>query len=710
MNHVLNEILRPFSIKATASLLALIAGLGAAQGQAQGQRRLAQQPAQPAQGREATTTALDEITVTATKREERAVDALGSVSVTTRQDIRQQQPQRLGTIISRTPGVNTNENPNDPATAINIRGLQDFGRIAVTVDGARQNFQRSGHNANGAFFLDPAFVRTIDITRGPVANIYGSGAIGGVVSFETLDPKDILRPGERIAGELGGTYLFGRQSGWNGSAIGAVRPFDWAEGLIGLSFRNPGNYRDGAGLLVRDSEQDLRSGIGKIVLTPGDGHQIKLGGQMQKYEFTNGAGTPTAPRRANEVSTSNIFARYSFSRPDNPWLNLNASLYQTTTETDQTRVSGTLAQIGQSRFFNIRTTGFDINNTTKFDFSSGKAGGPTVALTYGGDYFVDRVRTQDIAGNGDETTPSGRRAVSGAFAQAHFKWSMLDVIGAVRYDQYELNSATRSSSGSRVSPKLTIGVTPFQGFQVYSTYAEGYRAPSITETLVEGLHPAPAAFRFIPNPNLRPEIGATIEAGINLKYNDVFFAGDRFRGKVSVFQNDVKDFIEGVFTDQGAPCGSPVPGACADAAFVYNNIARARLRGVEGEFVYDARSWFASVSGSTTRGDNRTNSQPLSSIYPDKISFGAGLRFFDEKLTVAAKVALTDEQKRVPTGSPTSKAYALVDLTANYQITSDARAFVTLENIGDVRFQRYRDGDRSPGFVGKLGFSTRFGT
>ncbi|MFY7951047.1 MAG: TonB-dependent receptor plug domain-containing protein, partial [Armatimonadaceae bacterium] len=115
----------------------------------------------------------------------------------------------------------TQENPNDPATAVNVRGLQDFGRVAVTVDGARQNFQRSGHNANGAFFLDPAFVRTIDVTRGPVANIYGSGAIGGVVSFETVEPKDILRPREKVAGELGFTALLGgRQNGVYGSVIG----------------------------------------------------------------------------------------------------------------------------------------------------------------------------------------------------------------------------------------------------------------------------------------------------------------------------------------------------------------------------------------------------------------------------------------------------------------------------------------------------------
>jgi outer membrane receptor protein involved in Fe transport len=72
-----------------------------------------------------------------------------------------------------------------PATVINIRGLRDFGRVAVVVDGARQNYQRSGHNANGSFFLDPELVGGVEVVRGPTANIYGSGAIGGVVSFRT---------------------------------------------------------------------------------------------------------------------------------------------------------------------------------------------------------------------------------------------------------------------------------------------------------------------------------------------------------------------------------------------------------------------------------------------------------------------------------------------------------------------------------------------
>src|SRR5882724_9574386 len=126
---------------------------------------------------------LDTITVAASKTEERAIDALAPVSVVTLEQIQGLQPNRLSDIFYSVPGVSFQDRGDDPATVINIRGLQDFGRVAVVVDGARQNYQRTGHNANGSFFLDPELVGGVDIVRGPTANIYGSGAIGGVVSF-----------------------------------------------------------------------------------------------------------------------------------------------------------------------------------------------------------------------------------------------------------------------------------------------------------------------------------------------------------------------------------------------------------------------------------------------------------------------------------------------------------------------------------------------
>ena len=101
------------------------------------------------------------------------------------------------------------------------------------------------------------------------------------------------------------------------------------------------------------------------------------------------------------------------------------------------------------------------------------------------------MRTSDSRGNSNITTPSGLRTVSGGFAQLKQNYSTwFEVVSAIRYDRYDLHSPTVATGGGgdRFSPKITIGVTPVAGFTPYVSYAEGYRAPSITETLIAGAH------------------------------------------------------------------------------------------------------------------------------------------------------------------------------------------------------------------------------
>ena len=77
------------------------------------------------------------------------------------------------------------------------------------------------------------------------------------------------------------------------------------------------------------------------------------------------------------------------------------------------------------------------------------------------------------------------------------------VIGAARYDAYELEGGGFRSAGDRVSPKVTLGVSPLMGIEFFGTYAEGYRAPAIPETLISGIHPFPP-FGIRPNPRCGP--------------------------------------------------------------------------------------------------------------------------------------------------------------------------------------------------------------
>jgi hemoglobin/transferrin/lactoferrin receptor protein len=621
--------------------------------------------------------------------------------------IQQLAPTRTSDVFFGMPGVATQERPDDPGTAINIRGLQDFGRVAVVIDGARQNFQRTRHNADGIFYLDPEMIGGADVVRGPVANIYGSGAIGGVAAFRTKDVEDVLKAGERWGVLTHG--MLSSNVGISGSAFGAVRISPDAELFMGGGGRTQGDYKDANGNVIPNTHSDVDTGTLKGTFRPADGHQIKLG--LIEYDATYNTGQPFPPGTPPPLAsiygthTENQIAngRWTYSKPDDQLLDFDGNVYWTRTSTDQTKIAGTPAVdtglLGAKRNFTINTYGFDAHNTSRFDV------GPTRnALTYGGDSFHDQV---DTAGFNTVFTPSGERTVSGAFVQLKSNYaSLLEVVGALRHDRYALEGGGLTASGDRVSPKITVGVTPVDGFTPYVTYAEGYRAPAVTETLVAGIHPATPQFTFLPNPQLKPEVGKNREIGLNLRYDNVLAPGDAFRVRFNVYRNDIEDYIDLKFlgplqTGGGQTCLNFVAFFCEQ----YQNIARARIEGVELDTTYDAGSWFAGLAGSHIRGRDLINRLPLARIPPDQITTTLGARFMDRKLTVAVRwqtVAAKDPND-IPPGPeaapgatkgppfyffPTA-AYNLVNVYVGYQINPDTLASLAVENLFNQQYARY---------------------
>ncbi len=309
---------------------------------------------------------------------------------------------------------------------------------------------------------------------------------------------------------------------------------------------------------------------------PAEGHQITATIIDYTSDFVDSmAGDST--RRDTDVQNDQYTLGYTFSRPDTPLLDFSAKIYRNDTNLEQDTIGTT-----SHRFFDIETQGFDVNNTSRFGSGAFK-----VALTYGGDGVYDEVTTFDDDGYGSALTPGGKRSLEGTFIQSQLTaLEFIELITAVRYDHYELESATSSNEGSHVSPKVTLGVTPITGVTVFGTYAEGYRAPSTTETLIDGFHPFPA-FPLVPDPDLSPEIAHNWEAGANFKFDNVFKSNDAFRAKITGFRNQIDDYIDATQTDVNGDDGNP---ACyppssftfpclVDDAFQYVNIAQARIAG-----------------------------------------------------------------------------------------------------------------------------------
>jgi hemoglobin/transferrin/lactoferrin receptor protein len=701
--------MRSRSLTTVAALALIVAGSASVQAQ--------QAPSTQPVDASGESTVLDEISVTVTKTPERIIDTLGGVSLITQEEINRAQPATISDLLRNVPGVTTQVTANDPAQSINIRGLQDFGRVNVLIDGARQDFQVSGHGANGSFYLDPEFIDNVDIVRGPISNIYGSGAIGGVASFTTRGIDSILAPDERWGVE----QKVGVSSNGLGvftSSSAGYRYGDIADIYGQFLYRDQGDYRDGAGDRVRDSGSDNLGGLLKFNYHPGEGQTVSFSALSQKFDYSNFGTSDEGSRWRNNVVTSTVTAGYKFESPDNPLINFSSKVYYSQTNYRQTLLQPDAtyaalgAEPGDKLSDRLGTFGFDVYNTSRFT-----TGSFDHALTYGFDAAFDQVTTKDHAGGYIAAlTPSGDRSLFGAYIQDEVRYGdWLRVQGGLRYDNYDLSGGGYGSSGNHLSPKITVGVTPIKGIELYATYAEGYRAPSITETLIAGTHPFPA-FQILPNPNLRPEVGHNFEAGTNLKFDNVFRQGDSFRGKLTGFVNNVDDYIDQADVEPGTlVCFIPglpmnicqnIPGATAVLPGIqYVNVARARLMGVELEGAYDWGGGFISFAGSHTNGKNVDTDQPLSTVAPNKFSSTLGLRFLDDRLTVGSRVTLVGAtSQRVATPS---SGYGLVDVFASYKYSDNVSANFAIDNLFDRQYKAFLDSGYSPGLTAKFALTVK---
>lgn len=695
----------------------------------------AQQAAQPATGQQRTdpsqqpeqakpaptgTTLLDKILILS-RTGETAIESLASASHVDEEQLDRRMATTPNEMLFGVPGVAVQADARRVSSSINIRGLQDFGRVSVIVDGARQNFQRSDHGTQSTFYIDPELIKSVDVIRGPVANTYGSGAIGGVVFFDTKDAQDFLKSDETWAAAATGRYETNGE-GWTTSASGAYRINENWDVLGNIVYRDYDDYKHGGGDTVAGTGFDVLSGLLKTTIRPSENSELKLGWIGSNDGWTETSGS--APVNDADLKANTFTARYNITDEDRSWLDLhiNASYNKTkldlTTLVAQNRfdpVTGLpiILPAGSMSTFDIGTSGIDIWNTSRFETV-----GIAHELSYGGDWVGDDVETGGAAGGDSFYTPSGDRKVSGAYVQDKLTWYWLEVIAGLRYDSYKLDSDVGETSGNRLSPRITVGVSPFEtaglsGLQFYGTYAEGYRSPSLSETLISGNHPSGVSFPFLPNPNLKPEIGKTVEFGVNYSTNGVIEADDALRLKAAYFNNNVDDYIDGVTLSpfdptSGCPFGPGIP-----ICFQYQNFAKARIHGFEMEGVYDAAWGFAGLSASVTDGHTISyegERADLVTVPSSQITGQLGFRLLEDRLTIGGEVQYNGK----PQGNAVAKDYTLVNAFASYQATDNFKVDFRADNLFDVKYANPLNASTTsvvyePGVTLKLAATMRFG-
>ena len=240
-----------------------------------------------------------EIVVTATRVPTPVLDIPAGVSVIDRQAIEQRGYTTLTEALSAVPGIRVSQSGGPGGNAsVFVRGTNS-NAVLVLRDGMPLN---DASDSSGAFNFGVdtlADVERIEVIRGPMAALYGSGAIGGVINLISRQGHE---PGLHVTGELAGGYP--RQIEGNVNASGIEGPFDYSATLQGQDQRGydatPQRMSIYTG--VPDPYSEL-TGTLNLGYTPVDGTRLSLFLRARRATFGFDAlGNPTFD---NSNSTGN---------------------------------------------------------------------------------------------------------------------------------------------------------------------------------------------------------------------------------------------------------------------------------------------------------------------------------------------------------------------------------------------------------------------
>ncbi|MDD2868624.1 TonB-dependent receptor [Neomegalonema sp.] len=581
--------------------------------------------------------------------------------------------RKLDDVLREVPGVFTRVNSGQPGVAANIRGFEGSGRVNMMVDGVRQNFRFTGHEAQGYGYVDPNLLAGIDVSRGAETGV-GGGGLAGSVNFRTLGVSDIVRPGQNY-GALARLSWSDNEDDWSGVVGGGLRFRNF--GLAGaVGYRDAGDYKNGDGATVASSGQELTSGLIKAEAGFGD-HSVNLGGVFYENDF--------AANSYHQTVTNRTFTGGYRYNPENDLVDLRANLRLNETEMEYgAAIVPSPFATSSGRVIKDKGFGGDVSNR-----SAARLGPVDLVSVNGVEYFRDDVS----ATRGGVNPGDGQATYLAAFTDNTLSHGIFDLNVGLRYDHYKLEGSGFAFAGvpydvdnsdGVFNPSVTLGVEPVEGVRPYAKWSRSLRAPTLQETMLGGTHPPGGGTTgsFGPNPNLKPERQQTFELGVGLDRDDAFQPGDRLTGRANYYWMNVDDYIVGTFAAPGT--GRP--------SFI-NLDGESKLQGFELEGSYDAGPWFLRAGYAHMDASRLPSQLPglgASQYQPDDtFTATAGVRLLDRKLTLGGSYSyvsggLTADGSGGSTQNEAS--YGLVDLFADYRINENFRVGAKAANVGDKQY------------------------
>jgi vitamin B12 transporter len=438
----------------------------------------------------------EQLVVSPHRRPGRISDVGSSIDVITARDIVMSGAQSVSEVLRRLPGVEVVQVGGAGRTATTFIRGGESDHVSVLIDGVRVNTV-----ADGSFdFADLRVtdIERIEVLKGPQSVIYGSEALGGVISIVTN--RGYSGSGLSVSAE-GGSYSsqdYSVRAAYDGEGVTSSTglSFSRTEGISVALPRSGNGEDDGYENLTLGTSNDFR-------FSPEWGSALNVryqrgDAQLDGFDFSRGpVDDLNFTQRRNLVSgLMSLSRKEGMIRPN---ISLGYMYEELEGFDPDTSYNG----------YDIRNSGFT----------------PTVQLDlYPVDWSVSSFGLvfEERAANNLTNFDRSRQVYAGYFNQ-QFNLSDSDILTAgVRYDDY-------SDFGDYVNYRTTLSSLRLNGLlRFHSSLGSGFKAPTFNELY----------FPQFGNEDLDPEKTRGFDAGIEMRLLD-----GRVTNDLTFFRSDYRDLI-----------------------------------------------------------------------------------------------------------------------------------------------------------------------
>ena len=668
---------------------------------------------------------LSTIVVSAAGYEQKLKDAPASITVITEKDLKDKRINSIADALIDIEGIDISPQAGKTGGLnIRIRGM-DSEYSLVLIDGRRQNstgdITPNGFGESNNSFIPPiSAIERIEVIRGPASTLYGSDAMGGVVNIITKKVSNEWTGSSTIeATLLPNSSSFGNQRAVDSFITGPI-----IKDLLGVQLRTRTARRAQSDVGYLDqSDNVVELGMGnnptkseidtigaRLTLTPTKQHDLSLEYEKTEQWYDNSKaqlgtlGANGGYDKAQEYNRDRIVLAHT-------WRNgvgtLDSSISNTQTETVG-RLIPSRAQAGSNvispRLLESKDTIFDTKFASQyFDAHN---------ITLGGQWWDASIK------DGLRVNKDVSFRQIGVFAED--TWALtpsLALTTGLRFDNHD-------TFGSFWTPRAYLVWNTNDNWTFKGGYSEGYKAPRL-ERLTNGIYNVGGQGRtpLFGNPNLKPETSR------NLEFGTYFTNQSNFDANITAFYSQVKDKIitgtiertcdasdlqnkkscEEYMASVGTPwlMQSGDTGSRSWSVRRPINAQKADIYGIETglnwEFVPTWKlglnyTWTETEIQDKTLGNPPLNDTPKHIVNAslkwqadDKIQLWARGEYRSERARYTSNYNnLTATEKGVYDALGDFKAYALMHIGSNFNVSEKLDIGVALYNVFDKNFIDYQ--------------------